>query len=269
MWDTILFRFFKVAMKKIIQKGKVKGTIIFIHGNSSSSAVFEQIIKADEILQTKIAVDLPGHGNSIREYKNHTDFSIQFYHDQLIEFINNINDDILLVGNSLGGHLAIGIANSIDNLKGLLIFGTPPLKKPINFEEAFLPVEALQTFLTEKPSNKAIIDAAQIAVFDDNNSKTIIDDFNKTISLVRRCIAEDIVLNNLKDEYEIFTNLQIPKFIILGDKDPTVNKEYLNKICRNSKNCEVINFDNCGHYASLEKPNEFIETLDFITSKVF
>ncbi|WP_159947526.1 alpha/beta fold hydrolase [Polaribacter septentrionalilitoris] len=257
-------------MKKIIQKGKVKGTIIFIHGNSSSSAVFEQIIEADEILQTKIAIDLPGHGKSIREYKYHTDFSVQFYKDQLIELINNINDEIILVGNSLGGHLAIEIAQSITNLKGLVIFGTPPVKKPINFEEAFLPVEALQTFLTEIPSSQEIETAAEIAVFDNEHSTNIIVDFKKTNPLVRKCIAEDILGGKLSNEFEIFTKLKIPKFIIVGEEDPSVNSNYLvnvKNVCKD--NCTIIPFKNCGHYPSLEKPQEFLKTLQTITEKVF
>ncbi len=36
--------------------------------------------------------------------------------------------------------------------KGLVIFGTPPIKKPVNIEEAFLPVPELQTYLSENPS---------------------------------------------------------------------------------------------------------------------
>ena len=71
------------------------------------------------------------------------------------------------------------------------------------------------------------------------------------------------------DEYKIFTQLKIPTFIIAGNKDPTVNVNYLKKVIENTTNCEFISFKNCGHYASLEKPEAFIETLEYITSKIF
>ena len=257
-------------MKKKIKKGSQIGTIVCVHGNSSSSLVFKSILNSGIIKQTKIMIDLPGHGDSVEEYKNHTNFSISFYKEKLINYINTLDDDILLLGNSLGGHLSIEISKEIKNLKGLVIFGTPPVKKPINFEEAFLPVSALQTFLTEKPTEEAILEAANIAVHNKESVISIVSDFKRTNSLVRKKVAEDILGNNLGDEFKIFTEFEIPKFIIAGDQDPSVNKEYLEKVTKNCEsNCELIVFENCGHYPSLEKPDEFIEKIINITSKVF
>lgn len=257
-------------MKKKIKKGNKEGIIIFLHGNSSSSSVFEHILNSDEIQQTKIAIDLPGHGKSIAAYKNHKDFSVSFYSKKLIEYINSLEEDILLAGNSFGGHLAIEIAPKIKNLKGLVIFGTPPVKKPINFEEAFLPVEALQTFLTENPTNEAINSAADIAVKNKKCTTTIISDFVKANPRVRKDVAEEILSNNWADQYEIFTKLNLPKFMIAGDSDPSVNSLYLENVQKACKpNCTLIYFKNCGHYPSIEKPEEFIEMINIITEKVF
>jgi pimeloyl-ACP methyl ester carboxylesterase len=257
-------------MKKIIKIGAKKGTIVFLHGNSSSNKVFESILNSSEIKQTMIAYDLPGHGESVEEHKNHQDFSYRFYKDALIKNINSIQGAVLLVGNSMGGHLAIEISKQIKNLKGLVIFGAPPVKKPINFEEAFMPVEALQTFFTEKPTDEAIEAAVNIAVYNKECITTIVNDFTKANPLVRKGIYDDIFGNNFEDEYTIFTTLEVPKYIIMGDVDPSVNPEYLKSVKNESEdNCTLIPFENCGHYPSLEKPDEFIETMSFITSKVF
>lgn len=257
-------------MKNKIKKGVENGVIICIHGNSSSSLVFESILNSDKIKQTVIAVDLPGHGENIEDYKNHQDFSMDFYREKLIHFIDAIDDDVLLVGNSLGGHLAIEIANEIENLKGLVIFSSPPVKKPINFEEAFLPVEALQTFFTEKPTDEAISSAVNIAVQNKECIATITSDFFKANPLVRASVAKDLLGNETLNEYEIFTKLEILKFIIAGDKDPSVNRDYLEKVAKNcDNNCEFILMENCGHYPSIEKPTEFIDVLNHITNKVF
>lgn len=257
-------------MKHKVRKGTQKGTIICIHGNSSSSKVFESVLHSDFIKQTKISIDLPGHSNNLDDYKNHQDFSISFFKNKLINFIDTIDDDILLIGNSLGGHLAIEIALEIKNLKGLVIFGTPPVKKPLNFEEAFLPVDALQTFFTEHPSNNNIESALNVAVQNKECIKILLSDFKNTNPLVRKNIAEDILNNNLIDEYKVFTDLNIPKFIIVGDKDPSVNRDYLKKVADDcNDNCELILFDNCGHYVSIEKPNYFNDSLNSIINKVF
>ncbi|WP_397446670.1 alpha/beta hydrolase [Polaribacter sp. R77954] len=256
-------------MRKIIRKGSKKGTLVCIHGNSSSSDVFESLLNSNNINHTVVAVNLPGHKNNLDDFKHHTDFSMSFFKESLIEEINTIKDEIILVGNSMGAHLAIEIANDINHLKGLIIFGAPPVKKPINFEEAFLPVEALQTYFTANPPEEAIDAAANIAVENKEKAALVANYFKSTNPLVRKHIAEDIFSGNLDNQYKIYTNLLVPKFIIAGDKDASVNFEYLKKVNDNSKNSELIIFENCGHYPSLEKPTEFLETMILILSKIF
>lgn len=256
-------------MKIASKKGKIARTIVCIHGNSSSSKVFKNLLKTEKINQTIIAVDLPGQGASIEEYKNHQDFSMAFFKRKLLDFISTIDGDILLIGNSLGGHLALEISPEVDNLKGLVIFGTPPVKKPLNFEEAFIPVEALQTFFTENPSEQQIKDAAKVVVADSNDIQTIVEDFVRTNPKVRKCVAEDIMNENIPNEYEIYKSLTVPKFIIAGDKDPSVNLEYLKTLNESSQQSNLIELTNCGHYPSLEKPEQFIDILKNIVNKVF
>lgn len=256
-------------MKISSKKGKIAGTIVCIHGNSSSSKVFKNLLQTEKINHSIITVDLPGHGASIEEYKYHKDFSISFFKRKLIDYISTINDDILLIGNSLGGHLALEISPQINNLKGLVIFGTPPVKKPINFEEAFIPLAALQTFFSENPPKQEVEEAAKVAVVDINDTKIIVNDFISSNPKVRKCVTEDIMNENMLDEYEIYKSLAIPKFIIAGDKDPTVNLNYLKSLNESSKQSRLIEVTNCGHYPSLEQPNKFIEILKKITDKVF
>lgn len=109
-------------MKFNSKMGVSKGTIVCIHGNSSSSKVFYSLLNSEEISQTIIAVDLPGHGTAVNE-KLPKEKLFSFYKKELVNFINRIEDDIILIGNSLGGHLAVEIAKDISSLKGLVIMG--------------------------------------------------------------------------------------------------------------------------------------------------
>lgn len=257
-------------MKEIKINGTDKGTIVFIHGNSSSSGVFKKVMESNTITSTKIAVDLPGHGANIEGFKNESDFSICNYRDKLVSFINQLDDDIILAGNSLGGHIAIEIATLIPRLKGLIIFGTPPLKKPLNLQEAFLPVPALQTFFTENPTDKEIETAAYEAVFKEQDSFKIIEDFKRSNPKLRKAIVADIAECNFLDEYSIFRNLNIPKLIIAGKQDPSVNLQYLEAVKNTCSNtCELIYIDECGHYPSLEKPKEFSMAINRMIQNIF
>ena len=255
---------------KYISKGTKKGTIFCIHGNSSSANVYQNLLEFDEIQHTKIAIDLKGHGKNQNVNYTLNDFSFTTHKEFLTKEILKIEDDILLIGNSLGGHLAIEIAREIKKLKGLVIMGTSPVKKPINFEEAFLPVAALNTFLTENPTEKEIKEAIQVTLIDKAKTKTIINDFKKSNPKVRKAIALDFMENKLLNQFTIFSKLDIPKYIIAGANDPSVNRKYLDLIKNNSKNSfKIFDLKNCGHYPSLDKPKEFNIIIKQIAKEIF
>ncbi|MBU2927257.1 alpha/beta fold hydrolase [Winogradskyella psychrotolerans] len=255
-------------MVHLVKKGSTKGTILCIHGNSSSPEIFQSLLTDQIIHQTIIAVELLGHS------VEHQDCNIELFSTKnqckvLSTYINTIDDDIFLLGNSLGGHLAIEIAKDIKRLKGLMIFGTPPVTNPINFEEAFNVVPALNTYLTENPTETDIETAAKVAVYKTEVAPSVSRYFKIANPLVRTALAIDITKNNWSNQKDIFLNLQVPKYIVAGNQDPTVSIDYLKTIEVLADNCELLFINNCGHYPTLEQPNAFIELLKTASLKVF
>lgn len=101
---------------KLTQSKHSKGTIVFIHGNSSSSEIFKATIESELIPYNKIAINLLSHGNNQPENLNQEEhFSIASYKKDVLKQIGHLEDAVLLVGNSLGGHVAIEIASQIKN----------------------------------------------------------------------------------------------------------------------------------------------------------
>ena len=257
-------------MNHTLLKGKQKGTIVFIHGNSSSSYVFKGIMDSKTILQSMMTIDLPGHGKSMEGYHREDDFSMASYCEKIASLLNQMDDDILIAGNSLGGHIAIEVSEKIPRLKGLVIFGTPPLKKPLNFEEAFIPMDDLQIYVNEFATESEIESAANMIVFDKKFVKNLVKSYKDTNPKTRKALAKDFTENHWANQFEIFTNLKIPKFIIAGSYDTCIITEYLlETVNKCHGTCEFIGFKDCGHYPSLEKPDEFIETMKHIANKVF
>lgn len=245
-------------------------TIVCLHGNSSSSKVFEKAFKNKNLNYNFLAVDLPGHGSNQNVNLLLEDFSLHNYQNYLLNELESVEGDVLLIGNSLGGHLAIEVAEKLDNLKGIVIFGTPPVKRPLNFLEAFTQTVDLSSFLEENPDRATIKSILSNVVFDDSKLDFFVDDFFKANPKVRTATKNDLMGGNFADEYSIFTNLDIPKYIIIGEDDPTVNHDYIKLVNENSKNnCELIYFENCGHYPSYEKPEEFFDVISKIAKSVF
>jgi len=256
-------------IKYLVNKGTAEGTIVFIHGNSSSSTIFRNVLKDVNISQTKIAVDLPGHSYKDK-IGDESNFSIKLFCGYLIKLIESIDDDILLVGSSLGGHLAIEIALKVKRLKGLVVFGTPPLKHPMNFEEAFLPIPEFSTFLVENPSSQNIQNIVDISIRKPEYREGVVRDFIKANGKARSELAKGIEGNKFVDEFEIFTNLRIPKYILIGAYDPIVNQEYLEEVKKQSVGkCTLISFEDCGHYLSVEDPEKFSKIIERIANEIF
>ncbi|MEO9503490.1 MAG: alpha/beta hydrolase [Nonlabens ulvanivorans] len=252
-------------MKSTFISSDEENIIVLLHGNSSSSKVFKDLRLNNSVLIPTLS------GHEINENPDdNIDFSLQFYKQELISLINSYDQPILLVGNSLGGHLAMEIANQIKKLKGLIIFSAPPVKKPINFEEAFIPVDALQTFLKEKSTDEEIASAASVTVYEQKFTEQIVSDFKNSNPKVRSATAEDLFNGNWSDQYKSFTNLKCPKVIVSGSHDPSVNKEYLKKVVKESShNTSYIELENCGHYPTLERPEEMSTIINHLASDVF
>ena len=79
-----------------------------------------------------------------------------------------------------------------------------------------------------------------------------------------------VFTHTYSDEFKIFTSLNISRFIIAGEFDRSVNLNYL-QVVKNECNgkCELIVLNECGHFPSLEKPDEFSQTLKEIVEQVF
>ncbi|MCJ8320163.1 MAG: alpha/beta hydrolase [Colwellia sp.] len=242
----------------ISNKVKSQTTFIFIHGNSSSSSVFQTILNSD-LPYSLLAFDLPGHGKSAFSM-NITDYSLEHYKQVLLTQVKQQTGDIILVGNSLGGHIAIEIAPHIANLKGLIIMGTPPVKRPLNIEEAITANESLPVFLTAKSTNDDIEKAIRIAVVNKNVRKNIITDFNNTDPKVRTAISKDLTNDCFANEYEIFHSLTCRKLIIQGKQEPTVSTLYLSTLAKTA-GAELKIIDKCGHYPTIEQPQKTIQLL--------
>lgn len=112
--------------------------LVFIHGNSLSSKSFEKQLEDPFLKKYNIAaLDLPGHGDSPIAANPSKTYSVKgFVHDVSVFIESNFHESVILVGHSLGGHIALETAAMLPNIKGIFIFGAPPLGKPPGYGES-------------------------------------------------------------------------------------------------------------------------------------
>jgi|GEM_PF-1142428 len=258
--------------KHIAPPHSTKGTIVCIHGNSSASSVFQSFAEKISDNYAVLLMDLPGHGSSKHEDSSPEDFYLKTICSQVLDLINSLEDEVILMGNSLGGNIAMEIAKDVKRLKGIIISSVAPLKHPLNLEEAMIPIEESRILFSENATASEIDAMAEKAVFDKNFADVIANHFIQTDPKVRTgIVASAIGMGQLTDEYEIFTKLHIPKIMVIGKNDPSMNMTYLEHIKNTCTpgSCQLIVLKNCGHYPALEQPEQMASITISMAEKVF
>jgi len=168
--------------------------------------------------------------------------------------------DINLMGNSLGGHIALThILKHPEKIKTLILTGSSGLFEngmgdsyPKRGDYEYIKKKAEITFYDPNIATKELVD--ELFEITNNRLKVI-----KIISL-----AKSAIRSNLNDE---LNQIKQPTLLIWGNNDiitpPFVGREF-NKLIPNS---ELFFIDKCGHAPMMEVPDEFNQILNNFLSK--
>ena len=123
--------------------------VIFVHGNSSSARTWHAVLDGPFGQRYRcLALDLPGHGQS-PPASDQTAYSLPGYADVLAGFAAAVDaTDAVIVGWSLGGHIAIEAAPALPEAAGFVVFGAPPVSSAEQLATAFLPNPAMNVGFT-------------------------------------------------------------------------------------------------------------------------
>ena len=113
--------------------------VLMIHGNSTSREVFrKQLGGALSRKYRLLAFDLPGHGESSDAPDASRTYTRPGLAKAAIEVLELLGlGEVVVVGWSLGGHIALEMASQFSGIKGLLISGAPPVSRH-NIAEGFI-----------------------------------------------------------------------------------------------------------------------------------
>lgn len=209
-----------------------------IHGNAQSSEIFEKVQ-----FENVEHIDLPGHGKSERL----ENYSIDIYSKYVSD---KITEPCVLLGHSLGGHIAINVAHTNPHVKALVITGTPPLSNE-TFTDAFLPVPSFGILYQEEENLDMLIDFVDKQTEDDSLKKLLIEMYSLQDPRSRSSMQESLA-KGVSNEIEILTNISIPFYITFGGREKIANVEYTKKLGLGN----VKLFD-CAHNVMWELPYEY------------
>jgi pimeloyl-ACP methyl ester carboxylesterase len=238
-------------------KSNTLPSLVMLHGLFGSLSNFEPIIpfitKETDVWVPEIPLYQTNMGNNPIH-----DLS-QWLDEWLME---KELDSVILVGNSLGGQIALDYARkSNSNLKGLVLVGSSGLMpsefgdtRPRRYDREYIETKTAEVFYT-LPVQPSMVDEIY----------AILADRSQLSQLVRLAKASK---NTLMDAY--LTQIQIPSLIIWGDNDQITPPEIAFKFESLLPNAQLRWISDCGHVPMMEQPQAFASLLnDFIHGDFF
>ncbi len=239
---------------KFIEEGSGE-TLLLLHGLFGALSNFKDLIEFFKpnykvVVPILPLLDLDIFHTTVSGLEKHVNGFIE------LRGYNNIH----LLGNSLGGHIAlVHILKHPENIATLTLTGSSGLFEngmgdtyPKRGDYEYIKKKTELTFYDAAMADKALVDE----VFEITNNRI------KVIKII--ALAKSAIRSNLGDELK---NIEHPTLLIWGNNDsitpPFVGREF-NKLIPNS---ELYFVDKCGHAPMMEVPTEFNEILSTFLAK--
>lgn len=250
-----------------------KGTgrpVVFVHGNSSSSRTWRALVDGPFGERFRcLAVDLPGHGRSTPA-QDVSAYSLPGYAANLAGFMAATGaSDAVVVGWSLGGHIALEAVPRLPDAAGFVIFGTPPVRTPADLAVAFLPNPAVNVGFTAEVDEEAARAYAESFLVPGSALPVteLVSDILATDGTARAGLMASLGEGRFIDEVDVVTGLTRPLAVLHGEGEQLVSLDYLRTLDMPTLwRGEVRVMAGTGHAPQEEAPEEFAAVLtEFVT----
>jgi pimeloyl-ACP methyl ester carboxylesterase len=240
--------------------------VVLVHGNSSSSRTWRHLLDGSFGRRHRcLAPDLPGHGASPAAPPGSGVYSVPGYADVLSGFVEALDArDAVIVGWSLGGHIALEASSRLPDAAGYAIYGTPPISGPADLAEAFLPNPALQTGFTADVDRDAALAYARSFFAPGSPLPTaeLVADILATDGTARSDLGAGLA-GATADEVAIVAGLDKPLAVLHGAAEQLVNPGYLHKLRAPTLWRGAVQIvQGAGHALQEEAPDELAALLD-------
>ena len=224
--------------------------IVILHGLMGGLSNFDSVKHFFSEKGYKVVIpELPIYTMSL--LKTNVKSFAKYLHD-FIEFKGF--EEVILLGNSLGGHIGLYFSKSFpEYVKALVITGSSGLYEsamggsyPKRGDYEFIKKKAEDVFYDPKVATKEIVDEVYETV----------NDRNKLIRTL--AIAKSAIRHNMAKD---LPNMKTSTCIIWGKNDTVTPPNVADEFHELLPNSDLFWIDKCGHAAMMEHPDKFNDIL--------
>ncbi|MGD8227641.1 MAG: alpha/beta hydrolase [Desulfobacteraceae bacterium] len=236
---------------------KGRPTLVMIHGAGGRAQIWQnQIALLDKTINA-LALDLPGHGNTVGNGRSH----ISEYAQWLVDIVKKMFDyPIFLMGHSMGGAIVQEVAlTSPRHLAGIILVGTGARLKvaPMfldglldNFEQT---LEAVMGFAYAPGTDRSIIEQGK----------------EMMINTGSNVVYNDFLACDRFDSRQALAQIHQPCLVLCGGKDRLAPVKLSEALKESIQGSTLKIIPNAGHMVMIERYAEMNEAVqDFVLGAV-
>ncbi|MEE3928488.1 alpha/beta hydrolase [Mycoplasmopsis ciconiae] len=263
MRDYKIYKYDDLNIGYFEQNNSKDKTLLFVHGFSSDYNYFDKVFEYFANDYNFVGINMPIHGNS-QFHKNK--INLLYFKQVLENFIKNQKyDNLTIIGHSMGGGLAMMVADQLNSYIEKIVLVGPMTKAGLSkveeFEECFFPrnfeeYKKLvhlcyynpQKFL-ETPHLKEKMDN----YFNNNQEKlNYIYQLGHSLPNLENMNAIELGMKNFKKPVAVF----------YGESDGIVPVEEFPNYYKDYSNFKLYKIEKSGHSIWLENYNDFVFRLE-------
>ncbi len=231
--------------------------LLLIHGNSFCKEVFRHQLYGPLANRYRlIALDLPGHGQSGDALDYMRTYTRPGLADATVELLANLGiTEAVVMGWSLGGHVAIDMINLFAGMRGLIITGAPPVG--VNMAEGFN--TAIQSGTAGKAElTQEDIDGFVKHIFQDTAESFMNEAVARADRRFRKRLFEGVREGLGANQRFTVESSNLPIAVINGSTDKIVKLDYFDTVkYGNLWESTCYRLANAGHASFWQTPTEF------------
>ena len=198
-----------------------------------------------------IIPDLPGFGDSD---KPDCDYTLDFFVETIIDFANQLDINAFsLVGNSLGGAVALGLALAQpQRVSQIILMGCGGLEEKITYFEKMEGIQAMTKVPLGSPefTPAYLKEVLQLIVYDKKHiTDELIEERFRILETQNASVFQRMAIPNLTDQLH---KIDCPVLGFWGAQDKFCPISGAETLVTHTANCEMVTLSHCGHWVMIE-----------------